>query len=176
MKNRAFLKILALMLVFAICLSAVPAAAYAVTQEEVNAMRAERDAIAAKRQEKQAVVDQLAAEQAGVMERKRAMDERNAYTLQQIQLNNEEIAIYDEMISAKAREVDAAKALEAEQLERYRVRIRDMEENGGYGILGMILRTSSLSEFLTAMDDVGEIMQSDKELEEAYRAARENTE
>ena len=176
MKNRAFLKILALMLVFAICLSAVPAAAYAVTQEEVNAMRAERDAIAAKRQEKQAVVDQLAAEQAGVMERKRAMDERNAYTLQQIQLNNEEIAIYDEMISAKAREVDAAKALEAEQLERYRVRIRDMEENGGYGILGMILRTSSLSEFLTAMDDVGEIMQSDKELEEAYRAARQNTE
>ncbi len=176
MKNTAFLKILALLVVLALCLSAMPPSAFAVTQDEVNAMRAERDAIAARRQEKQAVVDQLTADQAGVMERKRAMDERNAYTLQQILLNNEEIAIYDEMIAAKAREVDAAKALEAEQLERYRVRIRDMEENGGYGILGMILRTSSLSEFLTAMDDVGEIMQSDKELEEAYRSARENTE
>ena len=36
-----------------------------------------------------------------------------------------------------------------------------MEENGGYGILTMVLRTSNLTEFLTAMDDVGEIMQSD---------------
>ena len=118
MKNTAFLKILALLVVLALCLSAMPPSAFAVTQDEVNAMRAERDAIAARRQEKQAVVDQLTADQAGVMERKRAMDERNAYTLQQILLNNEEIAIYDEMIAAKAREVDAAKALEAEQLER----------------------------------------------------------
>lgn len=176
MKKRFFLKALALMLVCALSLGAMPIAAHAVTQDEVNAMRAERDAIAAKREEKQAVVDQLESEQAGVLERKRAMDERNAYTLQQIQLNNEEIAIYDEMIAAKAREVDAAKALEDEQMERYRVRIRAMEENGGYGILTMVLRTSNLTEFLTAMDDVGEIMQSDRELEEAYRAARENTE
>ncbi len=164
------------MLVLAVLLCAAPASAFAVTQDEVNAMRAERDAITAKRQEMQAVVDQLEEEQAGVMERKRAMDERNAYTLQQIQLNNEEIAIYDEMIAAKAREVDAAKALEDEQMERYRVRIRSMEENGGYGILTMVLRTSDLTEFLTVMDDVGEIMASDRELEDAYRAARQNTE
>ena len=97
MKNTAFLKILALLVVLALCLSAMPPSAFAVTQDEVNAMRAERDAIAARRQEKQAVVDQLTADQAGVMERKRAMDERNAYTLQQILLNNEEIAIYDEI-------------------------------------------------------------------------------
>ena len=176
MKHLSFRKPLAFLLAFVLLLSAVPAAAYAVTQDEVNAMRAERDAITAKRQEMQAVVDQLEQEQVGVMERKRAMDERNAYTLRQIQLNNEEIAIYDEMIAAKAREVDAAKALEDEQMERYRVRIRSMEENGGYGILTMVLRTSDLTEFLTVMDDVGEIMASDKELEEAYRAARENTE
>lgn len=176
MKNRNLLKVFALMLVCALVLSAVPVPAHAVTQDEVDAMRAERDAIAAKREEMQAVVDQLEAEQAGVLERKRAMDERNAYTLQQIQLNNEEIAIYDEMIAAKENEVNAAKALEDQQMERYRVRIRAMEENGGYGILAMVLRTSNLSEFLTAMDDVGEIMESDRELEDAYRAARENTE
>ena len=98
MKNRAFFKTLALMLVFALCLSAIPAAAFAVTQEEVNAMRAERDAIAAKRQEKQAVVDQLEAEQAGVMERKRAMDERNAYTLQQIRLFTEGAGAIDRVL------------------------------------------------------------------------------
>ena len=176
MKNRKLLKILSLALVCALLFGAMPLAADAVTQDDVNAMRAERDAIAAKREEMQAVVDQLESEQAGVLERKRAMDERNSYTLKQIQLNNEEIAIYDEMIAAKENEVNTAKALEDQQMERYRVRIRAMEENGGYGILTMVLRTSNLTEFLTAMDDVGEIMESDRELEEAYRAARENTE
>ena len=176
MNTKNSFKHLALVLVFTLLLSVMPVSANAVTQAEVDAMRAERDAITAKRQEKQAVVDQLETEQAGVIERKRAMDERNAYTLQQIQLNKEEIAIYDEMIAAKAREVETAKALEDEQMERYRVRIRAMEENGGYGILTMVLRTSNLTEFLTVMDDVGEIMQSDRDLEEAYRAARRNTE
>ena len=176
MKNKSLCKCLALLLIFALCLGAAPTSASAVTQDDVNRMRAQRDEIAAKRQEMQAVVDQLEEEQAGVMERKRAMDERNEYTLLQIQLNQEEIAIYDEMIAAKAREVDVAKALEDEQRDRYRVRVRAMEENGGYGILTMVLHTSSLSEFLTALDDVSEIMESDKEIEEAYRAARENTE
>ena len=176
MKNRKIFRGFVLLLAAALCLSAVPVTARAVTQDDVNALRAERDAISAMRKEKQAVVDQLESEQAGVMERKRAMDERNEYTLKQIQLNNEEIALYDQMIAAKAKEVEAARALEQEQLDRYRVRIRAMEENGGYGILTMVLRSSDLTEFLTAMDDVGEIMQSDKELEEAYRAAREHTE
>ena len=176
MKHISFSKILSVLLALALCLGAMPVAAHAVTQDDVNALRAERDAISAKRAEKQAVVDQLESEQAGVMERKRAMDERNEYTLRQIQLNNEEIALYDEMIAAKAKEVEAARALEQEQLDRYRLRIRAMEENGGYGILTMVLRSSDLTEFLTAMDDVGEIIQSDKELEDAYRAARENTE
>ena len=176
MKRKISLKLLSLAMAFVLLLSVCPVAAQAVTQGDVDAMRAERDAIRAKREEKQAVVDQLEEEQAGVLERKRVMDERNEYTLQQIQLNNEEMAIYDAMIEAKAREVDTAKALEDEQLQRYRVRVRAMEENGGYGILTMVLRTSNLTEFLTAMDDVGEIMQSDKELEDAYRAARQNTE
>jgi murein DD-endopeptidase MepM/ murein hydrolase activator NlpD len=40
----------------------------------------------------------------------------------------------------------------------------------------MLLNANSLGEFLTAIDDIGEIMESDKLLEDAYIAARENTE
>ena len=176
MKNRLFFKILALTLVCALCLSAVPVPAFAVTQDEVNAMRAERDAIAAKRQEKQAVVDQLEAEQAGVMEQKRALDERNLYTFQQIQLNDEEIALYDEMIAEKEEELLGAQKLEKEQLERYRARVRAMEENGTLNYLAMILKANNLGELLSAIDDIGEIMQSDRKLEDAYIQAREVTE
>ena len=51
-----------------------------------------------------------------------------------------------------------------------------MEENGNADFLAMLLNSNNLGEFLTAIDDIGEIMESDKLLEDAYIAARENTE
>ena len=153
-----------------------PVSACAATQDEIDALRAERDAIRAQRLEKQAVVDQLEEEQAGILEQKRALDERNLYTLQQIQLNDEEIALYDEMIAEKENELLNAQELEDEQLERYRTRVRAMEENGTLNYLALILNTTDLGELLTTMDDIGEIMQSDRELEDEYIRARENTE
>ncbi len=176
MSNKKLQSLIALALALILTIAVLPVPAYAVTQEDVNAMRAKRDELSAQREAKQAVVDELESQQASVLERKQAMDERNIYTLEQMQLNSQEIALYDDMIAEKAAEVAAAKALEEEQLARYRIRVRAMEENGGYGLLSMVLRTSNLGEFLTVLDDMGQIMASDRELEEAYIAARENTE
>lgn len=155
---------------------AIPVPAYAVTQSQIDELKAQRNVIRAQRQEKQAIVEALEAEKADVVAQKQAMDERNMYTLQQIQLNNQEIELYDEMIAEKAAELEEAQRLEDEQLERYRARVRAMEENGGYNILAIISKSDSFSDMLTAMDDVGEIMESDRQLEDAYIAARENTE
>ena len=155
---------------------AFPVPAYAVTQSQIDELKEQRNVIRAQRQEKQAIVEALEAEKADVVAQKQAMDERNMYTLQQIQLNNQEIELYDEMIAEKAAELEEAQRLENEQLERYRARVRAMEENGGYNILAIISKSDSFSDMLTAMDDVGEIMESDRQLEEAYIAARENTE
>ena len=155
---------------------AFPVPAYAVTQSQIDELKEQRNVIRAQRQEKQAIVEALEAEKADVVAQKQAMDERNMYTLQKIQLNNQEIELYDEMIAEKAAELEEAQRLENEQLERYRARVRAMEENGGYNILAIISKSDSFSDMLTAMDDVGEIMESDRQLEEAYIAARENTE
>lgn len=163
-------------LAIALLLSAAPVSSHAVTQDEIDALRSQRDEITAQRQEKQAVVDQLEGEHATVLERKLAMDERNMYTIEQIQLNAQEIALYDEMIADKLKELENARELERKQLERYRERVRAMEENGSYGFLAMVLNTTDLGELLTAMDDIGEIMESDREMADEYIAARENTE
>ena len=169
-------RLLSLVVVLCLLLCALPMRAFADKQEEIDALKAKRDAIQARRLEKQAVVDQLEAEQAGVMEQKRALDERNLYTFQQIQLNDEQIALYDEMIADKEEELLGAEKLEKEQLERYRARVRAMEENGTLNYLAMILKANNLGELLSAIDDIGEIMQSDRKLEDAYIQARENTE
>ena len=178
--NKKTKSILALMLsvmtVLSLVLGALPIQAYAVTQSEIDALKKERDKIAEAKAAQQAIVDELEAQHADVLERKLALDERNVYTLEQMALNEQEIALYDQMIEDKAREVEEAKALENQQLERYRTRVRAMEENGNFGFLALVLNAGSLGELLTAMDDIGEIMESDRRLEDEYIAAREHTE
>ena len=175
-QTKRFSAALAAFLAFVLVFCALPAPAFAVTQAEIDELERKKEAIEEKVEEKQAVVDELEEKQAGVLEQKKALDERNSYLYEQLNINAEQIALYNELIAQKAREVDAAKAKELEQLERYRRRVRAMEENGQTDFLAMLLNANSLGEFLTAIDDIGEIMESDKLLEDAYIAARENTE
>lgn len=169
-------RLLSLILILALIICALPVSASAVSEEELDQLKAERDAMVRQRQEQQAVVNSLVEQQASVLTVKAALDERNQYTIWQIQLTEEEIALYDAMIADKNEEVEAARALELEQLSRYRSRVRAMEENGNIGLFGMLFSSSSMSDLLTAADDIGEIMESDRELEDAYIEARENTE
>ena len=175
-QTKRFSAALAAFLAFVLLFCALPAPVFAVTQAEIDELERKKEAIEEKVEEKQAVVDELEEKQAGVLEQKKALDERNDYLYEQLNINAEQIALYNELIAQKAREVDAAKAKELEQLERYRRRVRAMEENGQADFLAMLLNANSLGEFLTAIDDIGEIMESDKMLEDAYIAARENTE
>lgn len=168
--------VLTLIMVFSLIASVLPMMAHAVTQEEIDELKARRDAITAQKDAQQAIVDELEAQQAGFLEQKTALDERNAYTIQQMLLNQDEINLYSQMIEEKALELEAAKQAEHEQLVRYRTRVRAMEENGGYNILSLILQSSNLAQLLTSIDDMGEIMERDRALEDAYIQARENTE
>ena len=147
--------------------------AAAVSQEEIDELEEERDAIEEKRDAQQEIIDDLEEKNASLLERKKALDERNAYTIEQMELNSREIELYDQMISEKADEVEAARQAEDDQLSKYRDRVRAMEENGNYDYLALILNASSLGDLLTAIDDIGEIMNSDKQLEDEYIAARE---
>ena len=169
-------RLLSVILAALLMLSAAPAQAFAVSQEELDELKTERDALVRQRQEQQAVVNELKNQQADVLAVKQALDERNMYTQWQIQLTQQEIELYDGMIADKSIEVEEAKALEVRQLDKYRSRVRAMEENGNASYIEYLLNASTLADFLTAVDDIGEIMQSDRALEDAYIEARENTE
>ncbi len=128
-------------------------------------------------------VEQLKEEQALVIEEKIALEERNAAAQEAIALVEDEISLISDEISnfeiriaIREKRVEAAKEKEDEQLEKYRVRIRAMEENGGYNILAILLNADSLSELLTAIDDYGDIMNSDKVLYDQLLEARKEHE
>ena len=100
-------------MLFAFLLCLIPGRAYAVSQEEIDELRRERLAIAMEHDEKQAEVDALEEERAGILERKQAMDERNALTRQQIDALEREIELYDQMIAEQAIRLEQARAIEA---------------------------------------------------------------
>ncbi len=167
--------VLVVIMILSLLIALIPAA-HAVTEAEIDELKRKRDEIAEEKAAKQAVVDDLEAKQDSILELKHALDERNDYTKQQIELNNREIELYAQMIREKAEELDEAIAREEQQLQRYRTRVRAMEENGDYDFLALLLNTTDLGELLTTIDDIGEIMESDRQLEDDYIAARENTE
>ena len=145
-------------------------------QDQIDELNRECLAIEEEHRQKQELVDQLEEEKASVVLRKQAMDERNALTQQEIETLKKEINTYDSLVAEKAVELENASAAEEEQLTRYRVRVRAMEENSEFGYLDLILQAGSFAEFLTAVDDAGDIMRSDKELYDSYIASRERTE
>ena len=176
MRKKSVTRLLSCALVCVFLFLLLPGKAWAVTQEEIDELRKERIAIAEEHEEKQAKVDELEEQKASVVEKKKAMDERNEFARKEIESIEREISLYDQIIAEEAIKVEQAKAAEEKQLERYRTRVRAMEEYGEINYLSLILRVSSLSELLTAMDDAGDIMKSDQELYDDYMAARENTE
>ena len=168
--------LLAVLMMLSLVMTVIPVRAYAVSQSDIDALQAKKDEISKRVQEAQERVDGLKEQQNTVLQQKAALDEKNKAAKEALELVAEEIAMYDEIIAEKTAELEAALAKEQLQLERYRARVRAMEENGGYNVMSLVLSSSNFTELLTALDDIGEIMESDKELEAEYRAAREKVE
>ena len=169
--------IMAVLMLMMLIVSVIPVSAFAeVTQADIDEAQRKKDELVAQRQASQEKIDKLKEQQASVLEQKAALDERNEYAKQQLALVQEQIDMYSEMIAEKKKEVEAAKNREEEQLERYRTRVRAMEENGGYNILTLVFNAESFTALLTSLDDIGEIMESDRRLEDEYIAARQEHE
>lgn len=180
MKRKRIISVIAILLIvlmlISLVMSVIPVSAFAISEGEIDSMRQQRQELSNQVQEIQERIDGLKDQQANVLEQKTALDEKNRLANEELDLVADEIAYYDQLIEEKAKEVQEAMDREAGQLQRYRARVRAMEENGGYNILALILGSDSFSQMLTAIDDMGEIMASDKALEEQYIEARQETE
>ncbi len=150
--------------------------AYAVTQDEIDDLEEEKEKIAEKVKVQQDKIEALEKEKSDFLELKVALEERNAFTLRQMELNQLQIDYMADLIEQKSLELASAVKAEQGQLEKYRTRVRAMEENGSYDLLAIFLNADSLGSLLSAMDDIGEIMDADKKLEDEYIAARQHSE
>lgn len=160
-------------LVLSMIASILTMPALATTQAEIDALKEQKKALNEQVSGYQSQINALKSQKSAQVELKTALDNKLAITNQQILNLEEQIKLHDKLIEQKTEEVAEAQDTADKQLERYKKRIRAMEESGRYNYLEVLFGASSISEFLSLIDDIGDIMKSDKALEESYRAAIE---
>ena len=167
--------IMAILMAISLIASVLPAA-FAISQSDIDELQAKKDELSAKVAEAEERVGVLQEEQANVLDQKLALETQNEAAKEALALVAEEISMYEEIIVEKTEELNLALNREETQLKKYRTRVRAMEESGGYNILAVLMSSGDFNEFLTALDDMEKIMTSDRDLEDEYIAAREESE
>ena len=146
-----------------ICIAGTPKAG-AATQAEIDRLREEKSEIDKRAREIQAQINSMEYEMLGALAKKSVLDDRIALTDMEIVNINETIANYTILISEKEAEVVEAVEREDSQLQLYRKRVRDMEENGIITYLEIIFDSTSFSDPLARMDFIGDIMHADEQI------------
>ncbi len=172
--KKALKKILCIGLAASMLLSS--GAAMAVTQEEIDALEAQRGELQSQKENIQEQLDALSESRENMLERKSALDEQSELLRQEIILINGEIALYDGIIAEKAENAEKAKADEDAHYALYCSRVRDMEEYSAWNYLSYVFGADSISDLIARFTDISDIMDQDKKLREDYIKAREYAE
>jgi len=185
MNNKRFVRIMAIVLAFVMLLSVAMVAISAltgasagarVTQDQINTLRRDRDELARQRREIQSRINAIEFEHMAELAKKEILDERIINTGLEIENVIETIAFFDLLIREKEYEVYLAQDRENSQLEKYRNRVRNMEENGIISYLEIIFDSTSFSDMLARIDAVADIMRADEEVYNKLISARGETE
>jgi len=151
--------------------------AYArVSQGQIDQLRGERRDLERQKHEIQSRIDAIESERSTEILRKDILDQRIILTGQEVENINSIIAYYDLLIREKEYEVFLAQDRENEQLNRYRNRVRNMEENGIISYLEIIFDSTSFSDMLARVDFIRDVMQADETAYNNLIIARSETE
>ncbi len=167
--KKLFAFALAMVMTLSVMFSLMSVSAFAVTQSEIDALKSQRSELRDQKSGVQSTINSLQGQQSDQIALKNALDEKNAITVKQILNLTEQIDLHTTLIEQKTVEVEEAQKVADEQLEKYKVRVRAMEESGRYNYFEVLFGANSIGEFLSLIDDIGDIMKSDKELEDSYR-------
>jgi len=185
MNNKKFVRIVAIVLAFLMLLSVIVIAIDAltdtrasarVTQGQIDELRREKRDLERQKREIQSKINTIEFERMTEILRKEVLDERIKLTGMEIENVNETIAYFNLLIREKEYEVFLAQSREDEQFERYRNRVRNMEENGIISYLEIIFDSTSFSDMLARIDFVADIMRADENAYNDLIEARNETE
>ena len=141
-------------------------------KEELNSSKEElkknQQAVA----ELEGQIDENMGKMEKVVEQKNLIDQKIFLLHQQVQLLSQQITSYNSLIADKQEELDAAVVRWQELNEKYKERIRAMEENGKVSYWSVLFKANSFSDFLDRLAMIEEIAAADQlRLQELQTAA-----
>lgn len=171
----------AMVLALALLLLGVPGQSYALSSEEIEDRIEELEEQQAQLQEQtaalEAQLDQNVSDMQDMVLQKNLLDQQIVLLHAQISNTNEQIAVYAQRIADSQDELDAAQARFEELNEKYRLRIRTMEEAGELSYWAVLFQANSFMDLLDRIDMIQEIAAADRqrllELQDAAKAVQE---
>ncbi|MFB0921577.1 MAG: NlpC/P60 family protein [Oscillospiraceae bacterium] len=160
--------LLAGLLVFALLLTMSPAflgtSAEAVSRSDLNALKQQQAQLAEKKAGIQAQANALSGKVASQTEKLELLAQQLEVTNEELEVLSEQIAIYTNTIAQMENELALDKQKEQELLDKYKVRLRAMEETGNASYISILLGASSFQDLLSRIDSMKSIMQYDNDL------------
>ena len=147
----------------------------AVTQAEIDALKDKAAEISDKKDAVGAELAQLESQREAIVSLKVKLDENIALTRQEIDNLAAQIELYEEEIAEKNAQYELAVSEEERQIELFRRRVREMEENGDISYLEIFFEAESFSELLSAMDSITDVMNYDEWVVAQLDTAQEAT-
>ena len=162
MKNALMRRFLPMLLVSLLCVTMLAPAAGAVTQKEINDLKAQASSLKQQKSEIKKQLSRLSDSADEAMKKKKALDKQCAVLQEQIDVANRQIDQYTVLVSEKEAAIAENEEKEAEQYELFCKRVRAMEENGTISYWECIFKATSFTNLLSRLDFVYEIMEGDR--------------
>ena len=174
-KKRSLLAgFLSFALIFSICSMFFGTKAEAVSKSELNALKQQQEQLAQKKAGIQAQADAINNEVASQTQKLELLAQQLEVTNQEIEVLSEQIAIYTNSIAEMENELAVDQQKEQDLIEKYRVRVRAMEESGSASYISILLGASSFEDLLGRIDCIKTIMQYDSDLIDKVQEAQVN--
>ena len=145
----------------------------AVTQSEIDALKAEQAASQARQDELEEQLADAEADQAEAQQRRQLLQAQLDAINNEIENIDKQIAYYDQEIAQKEAEQAEAEANEEAQYELFCQRVRAMEEEGTVSYWSILFNSESFSELLDRLADIDAVMDYDNQVMDELIAIRE---
>lgn len=176
--RKVFVRALCLFLAVLMALSLVFSviSAYAVDKKEISELEKKKEELEAQADELQSEIDSMESQQTRYIDRKAALDKKLQFNQDEIAIINEQLSLYEQEIEDTKAELEKANAAEKGQYDQLRVRMRAMEESGSLSYIAILFDATSLTDLLSRVSDMKDIMTYDQTLQQEYITTRQDVE
>ena len=145
---------------------------FAITQADIDALKAQKSSIASQQSDAKKKLGDLEKQENSAMERLNAIEEQIGLLADQINATQDIIDDYDTLIAETKDELAKAQAEEDVQYQRLLERVRGMEEEGKVSYWEIIFSASTFSDLLDRFTFVNDVMKYDNDTLENLETAR----